>query len=59
MIEPNFDLLLWIIFIFYGVSGLANIAEGALGNKKPETYGINEVAAGLVMLFVCFVVCIF
>lgn len=59
MIEPNFDLLLWAIFIVYGLSGLASIIEGALGTKKPETFGIVDVLAGLILLLICFAVCIF
>ena len=59
MIEPNFDLLLWIIFIFYGISGVANVVIGAIGSKKPDTFGIGEVFVGLIMLLICFIVCIF
>ena len=59
MIEPNFDLLLWFVFILYGVSGSASIINGALGEKKTETYGGIDVLAGLICILICFLVCIF
>ena len=59
MIEPNFNLLLWIIFIFYGVSGVMAIIAGALGSKKSDVHGIVDVLVGLIYVLICFVVCIF
>ena len=59
MIEPNFNLLLWIIFIAYGISGIGSIVGGAIGGPKPRNYGIPDVLVGLVMLLICFIVCIF
>lgn len=59
MIEPNFNLLLWIIFVVYGLAGLASIIQGAIRTKKSETNGIIDVFTGLFMLLICFLVCIF
>ena len=59
MIEPNFNLLLWIIFVVYGLAGLVSIIQGAIGTKKSDSYGISDVFTGLFMLLICFLVCFF
>ena len=58
MIEPNFDLFLWCIFIFCALSGVVNILAGAAGTKKSSNSGIGEVIEGLVMLLIVFLVCV-
>lgn len=59
MIEPNLDLFLWIVFILYGIIGIGNIIAGAIGGQKSKNYGVGDVLLGLIMLIVCFVVCVF
>ena len=59
MIEPNFTLLLWFVFIVYGVRGVISVITGALQGEKPKNYGITDVIGGLVSIFICFLVCIF
>ena len=58
MIEPNFDLFLWCIFVFYALSGISVVLMGAIGMEKSGTYGISDVIAGLVMLLIVFLVCV-
>ena len=58
MIEPNFDLFLWCIFIFYGARGILSIIAGAVRPEKSGTYGTSDVIAGLIMLLVVFLVCV-
>lgn len=59
MIEPNFDLFLWILLMLYGFIGVANIVSGAMRYSKPKNYGTLDVLSGLLMLLICFVVCIY
>ncbi|MCK4259640.1 MAG: hypothetical protein KAX49_11720 [Halanaerobiales bacterium] len=57
--EPNFNLLLWVIFIIFGISSLVSVIAGILGAERPERYGITDILAGLLMMLVFFVVLIF
>lgn len=59
MIDPNFDLLLWIIVIFYGVSGVMAIIAGALESEKSDVHGIVDVLVGSIYVLIFFAVCIF
>jgi hypothetical protein len=58
MIEPNFDLFLWCIFVFYALSGVLNVLFGATGVERKSNYGVSDVIAGLIMLLIIFLVCV-
>lgn len=51
-IEPNFDVMLWIIFIFMIIKAIAYIFAGALGMEKDKSkhYGAFEVIGGIISL---------
>ena len=59
MIEPNFDLFLWCIFVFYVFVGICNIFAGAMRTERSNKSGTGEVLIGLVMLLIVFLVCVF
>jgi len=59
MIEINFELFLWCIFILYIFSGLTNIFTGAMKIERDRNYGMGEVVMGLVMLLIVFMACVF
>ncbi len=50
MIQPNFNLMLWIIFICYVMKGFAQILLGAQATKKETEYGLGDVVEGLILL---------
>ncbi|GAG86283.1 unnamed protein product [marine sediment metagenome] len=50
MITPNFNLMLWILFILLILKGIAGIVLGAIGSKKHKEYGGLDMAAGIVLL---------
>lgn len=58
MIEPNFDLLLWFIFITTGLRGIASILLGAAQLKRSTTYDAGDVVGGLILIFAIFLICI-
>ena len=58
MIEPNFNLLLWFIFIATGLRGIAYVLLGAAQIKKSTTYDAGDVIGGLVLLFAIFLICL-
>lgn len=51
-IEPNFDIMLWIIFFTMSLRGFAQIALGLAGTEKPIKYDGGDVIAGIILLAV-------
>jgi len=56
MIQPNFDLMLWIIFIFWIISAVFRIIAGAVRFKKTDNYDEGDIVIGIFML--CLVIII-
>jgi hypothetical protein len=56
MIEPNFDLMLWIIFAGWIVKAICRIGLGAAGKKKETKYDGGDVIAGVVTLVIALIV---
>lgn len=56
MIEPNFTLMLWIVFISHIFSGLSRIGLGAAGKEKNAEYGVGDVITGVIILVLMAVV---
>lgn len=50
MITPNFDLMLWIIFIVYILKAGFSITEGILGREKDKYYNVIDIIAGVISL---------
>ena len=50
MIEPNFDLMLWIIFVTYIIKAIAQLISGAIGMEKEKKYDGGDVLAAIVAL---------
>jgi len=58
MITPNWNLFLWIFFIYWIASGIARILVGALKVEKSERYGIGDVLDGILLLILAIIVLI-
>lgn len=56
MIEPNFDLMLWMIFIGWIVKAICRIGLGAAGKEKETKYDAGDVIAGVVTLILALIV---
>jgi len=54
MIEPNFDLLLWVIFIFCGFTGICNIIFGIVERRRKVLDRLRDIVTGLLILFLMF-----
>lgn len=54
MIEPDFNLLLWLILIMNFFSAIAHIICGAVHKEKDRYYDGGDVILGLIMLIVLF-----
>lgn len=50
MIEPDFNLMLWIILITGIISAIANIIMGVEGTEKHTHYGYGEIIIGSINL---------
>lgn len=50
MIEPNFNLMLWFIFISWIVKALCLIGLGAAGKKKETKWDAGDVVIGVISL---------
>ena len=50
MIEPNFNLLLWVILIIFGLRGIAQLLLGCMQSKKDTKYGGGDIIAGIITL---------
>ncbi len=46
MITPNFNMLLWFIFIVSLINSVALIVAGCVGAERPHRYGIGEALIG-------------
>jgi len=56
MIQPNFDLMLWLILIFWIISAVFRIVAGAVKFKKPDTYDEGDVVIGIFMLILVIII---
>ena len=52
MIQPNFDLMIWFIFISMGLKGLGAIILGSIKKEKTTEYGADDIIAGLLTLII-------
>ena len=50
MIEPNFSLMLWVIYIMLGLRAISMIISGAVGMEKDKKYNALDTIAGLIGL---------
>lgn len=50
MIEPNFNLLLWIMLVTYTIGAFANIIAGILKLEKSKNYGVSDFVFGILEL---------
>lgn len=50
MIEPNFDLLLWIWLILWGLKGISELILGCIGTEKDQKYGGLDIVSGLITI---------
>ncbi|HUS50653.1 MAG TPA: hypothetical protein VMZ91_10840 [Candidatus Paceibacterota bacterium] len=58
MIQPNFNLMLWIIFFSLGLKGIGQIILGSIGKEKTTKYGGDDVVAGIFALIIFVIVLI-
>ena len=56
MIQPNFDLMLWIIFVGWIIKAICMIGLGAAGTKKETKYDTGHVVAGVITLAIALIV---
>lgn len=56
MIQPNFDLMLWVILILWIASSIFRIIAGAVKLKKSDTYDEGDVVIGIFMLILVIVI---
>ncbi len=50
MIQPNFDIMLWVILIFWVLSSFAEIVMGLLRMEIPKNYGGVHIISGFIRL---------
>ena len=50
MIQPDFNMLLWIIFILYIINAMCNIVLGLLKTEKNKYYGVWDILNGIITL---------
>lgn len=48
--SPNFDLLLWLILIGWGIRGVLSIIAGAGKWEKTTKYDMGDVILGIIHL---------
>lgn len=56
MIQPDFNLFLWVLFILYGLGGIGQILAGATGYKKELVSGNTDIIAGLIKIAIIIIV---
>lgn len=56
MIQPNFTLMLWIMFILYCLKSISLIMLGAMGQEKSNKYDGGDIIAGLISLLLMAIV---
>ena len=52
MIQPDFNLLLWIMLVSFLISAIASIIAGACKIEKQPHYGNGDLIVGLIELFI-------
>ena len=52
MIQPNFNLMLWIILIVWVFEGIFKIIAGCLEWEKRKKYDVYDVVDGVIMILV-------
>ena len=56
MIQPNFDLMLWIIFFSWILKSICRIGLGAAGQEKENKYSAGDVIVGVISLIIALIV---
>ena len=56
MIEPNFNLMMWFVFISWIVTALCRIGLGAAGREKETKYDEVDVIIGIISLILSAIV---
>ena len=56
MIQPNFDLMFWVILILWIISAVFRIIAGAVKFKKSDTYDEGDVVIGIFMLILVIII---
>jgi len=56
MIEPNFNLMLWIIFASWILKAICRIALGAAGKEKETKYDAGDVIVGVISLIIALII---
>ena len=56
MIQPNFNLLLWIMLVMITIDSVCKILLGLSGDKRLTEYGAGDVLEGMFWLVVCIIV---
>jgi len=47
MVEPNFNLMLWILLITYSIGAISNIIAGLFEVEKSNKYGVADALLGI------------
>lgn len=58
MIKPNFDLMLWIIFVGWVIKIFCSIILGIARQKKDTHYGWGDIIAGIIALIIIIIILI-
>ncbi len=56
MIQPNFDLMLWVILIGWAIKSICRIALGAANKDRATKYDAGDVIAGIISLIIVLVI---
>ena len=56
MIQPNFDLMLWFIFISWVAGAICRIGLGAAGKEKETKYDAGDVVMGVMVLILALII---
>ena len=50
MVEPNFNLMLWIMLILWAINAIAGMLMGIVKEGEPKEYGIGDSVMGVLIL---------
>lgn len=58
MIQPNFDLMLWILFVVMSLKAIFQIVAGAMKIEKDKRYDGGDILAGIIWLIIVVIILI-
>jgi len=57
-INPNFNILLWILFLYLIIENVVKVIAGIAGWEKEDHYNVGDAVSGIIWLIFMFIVVI-